>query len=524
MKNFKKNSLLMLLTLFVFTSCFKLEDTDFNTKDTATYFETEDDIASAVTVVYNSLAKGTQDELTTNSTFGGLYDGLTIILSASAHTGYDTRTFGGNKITSDNKDIKNLYVYSYFGISKANLVITKAKEIEMSEENRNKYIAEARFLRGLFYFNLVQYFGGVPIRVEDYDGSYEDSLLPRSSAEEVYDFIIEDFKFAETYLPLDDFDGGNHATGRASSSAASGLLAKVYLTMAGHPLNKGTSHYTLARDYAKKVMDLNIYQLLPDYGEIFHSTNKNNREWLFSVQFSDVANEQGHWGGWQNLQNNWDELSYGQWHDKGDGYGRVTLTQELVEAYNEEDPRAKFNIVRTKKKAKKGVPQIETKLWKLRTMKFRFSAPRGEARHQCAVNAPVLRYADILLTYAEAENEINGPTQASFDAINQVRARARAGIPFADIPASSEPADLFGLDQESLRENIFWERARELCLEGLDRFDLVRSGNYYTIKSNAVHVNQVGGVLDPEAHHDLLPIPIEAIRNNPKIENQNPGY
>ena len=138
----------------------------------------------------------------------------------------------------------------------------------------------------------------------------------------------------------------------------------------------------------------------------------------------------------------------------------------MVEAYNEEDPRAKFNIVRTKKKAKKGVPQIETKLWKLRTMKFRFSAPRGEARHQCAVNAPVLRYADILLTYAEAENEINGPTQASYDAINQVRARARAGIPFADISASSEPADLFGLDQESLRENIFWERARELCLEG----------------------------------------------------------
>jgi hypothetical protein len=104
MKNFKKNSLLMLLTLFVFTSCFKLEDTDFNTKDTATYFETEDDIANAVTVVYNSLAKGTQDELTTNSTFGGLYDGLTIILSASAHTGYDTRTFGGHKITRDNKD------------------------------------------------------------------------------------------------------------------------------------------------------------------------------------------------------------------------------------------------------------------------------------------------------------------------------------------------------------------------------------------------------------------------------------
>ena len=511
---------MMLLTLVVFTSCFKLEDTDFNTKDTDTFFETEEDVANAVIVVYNSLAKGTQDELSTNKTTGGLYDALTILLSNGAHTGYDTRTFGGNKFVSENNDVKNLYIWSYFAISKANLVITKAKEIEMPEENRNKHIAEARFIRGLVYFNLVQHFGGVPLRAEDYDGSYEDSLLPRSSAEEVYDFIINDLEFAESTLPLDDFNGADHATGRASSSAASGLLAKVYLTMAGHPLNKGVSHYTLARDYAKKVMDLNIYQLLPDYGDIFHSANKNNKEWLFSVQFSDVANEQGTWGGWQNLQAGWSKNAYSDWDANGDGYGRVAFTQEFVESYDETDPRAIFNIIRTKRNGK------EEKSHKFKTMKFRFSEPRGEARHHSSVNAPVLRYADILLMYAEAENEINmGPTIEAYNAINAVRARARAGIPFADIAASAEPADLAALDEVSFREIVFWERARELCLEGLDRFDLVRSGNYFQIKSNAAHLDLVGGVLAPEPYHDLLPLPIEAIRSNPLLSGfQNPGY
>lgn len=520
MKNLKNISLLMLLTLVVFTSCFKLEDTDFNTKDTVTFFESEEDIASGLVVAYNSLAKGSQDELSTNSTLGGLYDGLTILLANGGHTAYDTRTFGGNKFQSDNKDIKNLYVWSYFGISKANLVIVNANKIEMSDENRKKYIGEARFIRGLIYFNLVQYFGGVPIRTEDYDGSFEDSLLARSTTEETYDFIIEDLEFAEANLPLDDFNGEDHATGRATSSAASGLLAKVYLTMAGHPLNKGISHFTLARDYAKKVMDYQIYRLLPDYGDIFHSLNKNNREWLFSVQFNATANEQGIWGGWQNTQAGWGKGAYSEWDAYGDGYGRTTFTKEMVEAYEETDPRAIFNIVRVKRNAKDEDPH------KFKTMKFRFSEPRGEARHHCAVNAPVLRYADILLMYAEAINEINnGPTIEAYDAINAVRARARAGIPFANIPAASEPANLSGLDYDSFKETVFWDRARELCLEGLDRVDLVRSGNYYQIKSNAAHVDLVSAVDDPEPHHDLFPIPIEAIRSNPLLEgHQNPGY
>lgn len=520
MKNLKNIILLMFVSLVVFTACVDIQETDFNTKDTSTFFETEEDIIAGVTVAYNSLAKGTQDELSSGSTLGGIYDGLTILLANGGHTAYDTRTFGANKFQSDNKDIKNLYVWSYFGISKANLVITKSVDIEMSDENRAKYVGEARFIRGLIYFNLVQYFGGVPLRTEDYDGTYEDSLLPRATAEEVYEFIIEDLKFAEANLPLDDFSEGDHATGRATSSAASGLLAKVYLTMAGHPLNKGVSHFTLARDYAKKVMDLGIYQLLPDYGDIFHSLNKNNREWLFSVQFSKTANEQGAWGGWQNTQAGWGKDLYEKWDAYGDGYGRTTFTQEMVDAYEETDPRAIFNIVRVKRNAK---PESSHKL---RTMKFRFSESRGEARHHCYMNAPVLRYADILLMYAEAENEINnGPTVEAYTAINAVRTRARNGIPFADIPAATEPADLSGLDYTSFKETIFWDRARELCLEGLDRMDLIRSGNYYQIKSNAAHVGLESKVDAPEPHHDLFPIPIEAIRANPLLQgHQNPGY
>jgi len=512
MKISNYNIVLILLLLMVFTACVDLEDTDFNIEETDTFFETEDDIKKGVVAIYDALAKGNYE----SDGQGGIYDVPTILIGSGVHTVWDGRPFGNNEITSQVKEVEKMYLGSYFGISKANLILEKVEEIEMEEEEKLKYIGEARFLRGLFYFNLVQYYGGVPLVTTAYDYDYESAIIPRSSAEEVYEFIIKDFEFAEENLPLDDFAGGDFATGRATSSAASGLLSKVYLTMAGHPLNKGISHFQLAKDYAQKVIDLDIYTLLDDYATIFLSNNENNRELLFSVQFGPTVEECGNWGGWQNTK----ALNGHADTEFGEGYGRMSMTHEMAEAYKEEDPRFIYNVVSINKKGKP-----EPKAFKWKTNKFRFVAPYI-GRNSTEINAPVLRYADILLTLAEAENEINGPTDLAYDAINQVRARARKGIPFKDIAPSAEPADLAGLDQDSFRETVFWERARELFMEGLDRFDLVRSGNYMEIVEGAKHLNDKSYKgFDPLPHFDLLPIPLLAIRNNPALAgSQNPGY
>jgi len=503
--------IVVLLLFTAFTACVNLEETEFNIDETSTFFESEEDIQKAIVATYDALSKGYYED----GILGGVYDTATILMGSGIHTVWDTRAFGGNLFTSQTSEIEKMYLGSYFGISKANLVMEKVEGIEMTEEAKNKYIGEVRFLRGLFYFNLVQYFGGVPLTTKVYEYDYESAIIPRSTTDEVYDFIIEDFKFAEANLPLDDFNGSDNATGRATSSAASGLLAKVYLTMAGHPLNKGASHYQLAKDYAQKVIDLDIYNLLDDYSTIFFSNNENNREMLFSVQFGPVLEECGNWGTWQNV---------GDWigvdKEFGAGFGRVYITEEMVNAYNPDDPRFIYNVVTTNKKGKK-----EKKKFKWKTNKFRF-VQEYYGRNSTEINAPVLRYADILLTLAEAENELNGPTELAYNAINQVRVRARKGIPSKEIAPSLEPADLTGLDQESFRETVFWDRARELMMEGLDRFDCVRSGNYYELVKDAKHLNDGSYKgADPLPHFDLLPLPLLAIRNNPALQGQqNLGY
>ncbi|MGB2128673.1 MAG: RagB/SusD family nutrient uptake outer membrane protein [Flavicella sp.] len=528
MKQITHTYIILILSLFFATSCVDLETTNFNQKDTDTFFNTESDIAAGIVVVYDALAKGPYEFNTTNNLSGSVYDVPTILMGSGTHVAWDTREHGNNAFSSQTKILETMYTGSYFGISKANLVLEKIEEVEMSEEARNKYIAETRFLRGLFYFNLVQYFGGVPIIEKTYDYNYETSVVARSSIREVYDFIVADFEFAEQYLDAHDFDG-DFATGRATALAASGLLAKVWLTRAGHPLNdtkvyKDKTPYELAKEYAMKVVDSGVFQLEDDYGKIFTSDNENNREWLFSVQFGPLDNDKGNWGGWHNTKSTAYNDPYGV------GYGRVYLTEEMIDAWNEEDPRRKYIV-----KSLKSNGKDEKFKHRWGTKKFRFSEDTP-AKNQSSINAPVLRLADIYLVIAEVENELNsGPTSLAFEMINLVRERARKGMP-SDIDidniASEFPMDLVGdeaewADYNSFKESIIWERARELCMEGLDRFDLNRSGRYMELTQDAAHLKSNGGKgngFDPLPHHVLMPLPLISLRNNPAITENNPGY
>lgn len=528
MKHIKYIYALLVVASLSITSCVDLDSSTFSAKDTETFFNTENDIASGIVVIYDALAKGPYEFDTTNNLSGSVYDVPTILLGSGTHVAWDTREHGNNDFSAQTKILETMYTGSYFGISKANLVLEKIETIEMTEAVKNKYIAEIRFLRGLFYFNLVQYFGGVPLITNTYDYNYASTEVPRSSIREVYDFIVADLEFAETYLDPHDFDG-SFSTGRATGLGASGLLSKVWLTRAGFPLMdteiyNGNTAYENALFYAQKVVNSGEYELQDDYGKVFATTNENNREWLFSVQFGPNENDQGNWGGWHNTKST-------VYNDPfGEGYGRVYLTEEMIDAWNEEDPRSKFIV-----KSLKNNGKVEKFKHKWTTRKFRFSE-ENFSKNQTSVNAPVLRLADIYLVIAEAENEINnGPTDLAFQIINLVRARARNGVP-SDIDIDNTPSE-YPMDLQSddadwntyelFKQNIIWERARELCMEGLDRFDLVRSGRYMELTQDAAHLKSNGGKgkgFDPLAHHVLMPLPLIALRNNSAITANNPGY
>jgi len=509
MKKLNKILIFAIAVAFLLNACVDLDETSFSAETTDTYFDNEDDIRIALVAVYNTMTKR----------YGGLdvfNTGRITMGTLGTHSGWYTDDIGRhNYLGGTLGTLERNYLGSYFGISKANLVLQKLDEksgeeylIPMTDEARNGYKAEARFIRGLYYFNLAQFFGSVPIVTTYFDGNLTaETVVGLSSIEEVYNYLVEDFKFAEEHLTDRNF-GDLSQQGRATKGAAQGMLARVYMSMAGYPLNKGNDYYELAKVQALKVVDSGIYALQDDYTSLFYVSNENSNEWLFQVQFGPEEGLTGSWGFLQTVDGRF--KGSGLRRGKNDGVGRLFPTEELVGAYDESDPRFIYNIITTDIKGK---PNKKTH--KFKTTKFRHLED-FLGRNKTGMNAPILRYADILLMLAEAENELNGPADA-YQYINDVRARARRGSVLNEIPVSTEPADISGLTQEEFRESVFWERTRELCWEGVDRIDLVRSGNFVNLINDATYVGKESSVTEVTEEHIFFPLPLLVILNNDKI-------
>jgi hypothetical protein len=167
---------------------------------------------------------------------------------------------------------------SFLAINSANLVELKAENTTaISDANKKLYLAQVRFLRASAYFNLVRLYGEVPIvTVENTAGSNSFELV-QSPVADIYNVIVSDLQYAEANLPLTQANKG-----RATQGAAKALLAKVYLTMAGWPIKDNTK-YAAARDKAKEVIDLGIYDLDPDFANLWLYANRlTNKEYIFA--------------------------------------------------------------------------------------------------------------------------------------------------------------------------------------------------------------------------------------------------
>ncbi|RRB03687.1 RagB/SusD family nutrient uptake outer membrane protein [Larkinella rosea] len=457
-----------------------LEETPKSFFEEGNAFQTGKDATSAINGVYNRLRS------VYNMSWFHLSDVSGEELEANPVLA-EARDIDLNRYTSGTTIFDGFYTNSYILIDRANRVIANVPAIAMDAKLRDQIVGEARFLRALVYFNLVRTFGDVPL-VTSPTTDVTNVQRPRDETEKVYQQVIQDLKEAEAVLPAKYTVVAE--IGRATSGAAKAMLAKVYLTR---------KDWTNAAAKAKEVIDSKAYSLVPNYKDIFPPEKKNGPEHIFSVQFSCVLNTYG--------SPMAEAFAMVFTYPVQQAGGFLYVTPYHIKTYLPGDARQEINVVTEKKNIatgaiiKPGADQgpANDKYWD--------SAPCG--RSQARNNFMVIRYADVLLMYAEALNELNGPGTDAYAAINQIRARARNGV------ATAEPQDLKGLTQAQFRDAVLQERSWELCFEGHRRWDLLRTGKF-------LETLQKAGI--PVAEKNLLyPIPQNEIDVNPALK-QNPGY
>ena len=506
---YKSKIVLGLILLIGLASCSDfLDESDPSNLTPDSFYTTEKHAESAIAAVY------------ADARFIG--DGAGIFSSnwqlLMAPTGVTTTQ------TAQNSDLNNLYSLSYDentghvknwwrGIYKvignANLVLENVPGIEMDEAKKNKVLGEARFLRAWAYFMAVRLWGDIPLITSPQSADSEDFFPVRSPQSEVYSLIVSDLQTAENAgLPWTD------ETGRVSQAAVKTLLSKVYLTMAGFPLNE-TGRYADAAAKAKEVIDnAGPLGLFDTYAEVHDEALNNQTEHIFSLQYNDLvaSNPMG------NMRPNFQPVTY-----RGpDGTGSTVPTQEFYQSYEDGDLRAvdregwfytSYYTNGSGDLFDLGAPFI-FKHFNV-TANGTQGVP-GTAKDN--LNVPIFKYSEVLLIYAEAQNEADsGPNQDALDALTSIRNRAQLITP-----------GLAMYNQDSFREDVWRERWHELAFEMKTWFDMVRLRKVYNDETNNFdnfvgHVNLSSDQALQEKHL-LFPIPGPELINNPNLTPQNPGY
>lgn len=501
----------------LFSSCADLDQSSISSIDKDNFYQSKGDIETAINGIYQEFSV---------DGFYGMYNNQSIYindlqsdyvkagaLTNSAHI----RELSNFAIQPTNLFVSYAWEEHYTAINRANVVIDKVSDASwLDNQSKQNYVNEARFLRALMYFNLVRYFGGVPIVLHDGEGEG----APRNSIDEVYQQIVDDFTAAED-LPA----GYSDRDSKPSSLSASAMLSKVYLVWAQTLTEKGRSNqkefYQKAINYAQKVIDSGKYRLIDKFIDNWSVDKKNGPEHIFSVEHdhSINANVTGHC----TFGTNWSDSEpvllatsdkYYTQMDAKDQRRDGSWAKRIFNPNTGTD--FEFTIPRFRKY--------------IDSLNFANPASSGNVAGQ-STNTTVIRYAEILLIKAEAENELNGPTTAAYDAINQVRRRAYWS-PYNNVqntPSDGSALDLSGLTQEEFRERLREERRLEFILEGQRWFDLVRWHILIKyVKANTPNDEETIGtkttkVQNVSKKNYLLPLPLNQITLNPNLE-QNWGY
>ena len=481
-----------------------------------------------------------------------------------------TREQASNAYTSTDSYVQNTWASLYTAIYQANSFLEAIQEArdrfsDTEQELISCFEAEARALRGLYYFELVRWFGNVPLVTASAESYRLPTEFVQADPVQVYEFIEADLKAAAEVLPwsADDKLRSDNSF-RLSKGAVLGLLARVYATWAGYPL-RDTSKWELAAEAAGKVVKSGKHALLKDYEQLWK--NAANNVWAPSESLIEAtfyapqpnAASSGRVGKWNgvnavqgSIKGNYNMALYkihptflAGWKDRGQDLrwalsfadykytltGKTAITTSKIDGVDTwitMDMAIDDKADNWKADFRKNFCfQLTPAKWDIE--KYVEDANQVADNNLSNVNWYVLRYADVLLLYAEALNEISdGPTSDAYLAINQVRRRG-FGL---DVDTYSAKADLKrGLDQEAFRQAVRDERSYELAFEGQRRCDLVRWG-IYAKRIREVYEGLmdwhelgpnyfIGALYTIEGKNELLPIPLHDVdlsgfKQNPK--------
>ena len=407
--------------------------------------------------------------------------------------------------TPTNNFVAALWNGYYSGISRANQALAALATASIDTKTKNQLVGEVRFIRGYYYFNLVRFFGKVPkvVRVpkDAQDANTDPAFQTRAPVDTIYNVITQDLQFAIDNLPL----RAQAAVGHANKGAAQALLAKTYLYR---------KNWQQVQTLTQAVINSGQYALVPDYTTIWRYVGNNSAESIFETQSGTFNNGDLAVGGyctWQGPRVG----PKGGWTDLGFGFD--TPSPDLVNAYEPGDKRKASTIIAIDRSGK-GLGTVLYDGFRIpsgdsvQSAYYNYKAYASENkniepflgnRDQKQKNVRLLRYADVLLMNAEANNEL-GQTATAITYLNQIR--NRAGL------TATKAAS-----QIDVRNAIWKERRLELALEHDRFFDLVRTGR-------AAQVMQAAGKNFVAGKNELLPVPSLQIQLSGGKLDQNPGY
>lgn len=483
----------------------------------ANFPENEGDIKLLLNGVYGLLR---ENSIYNEGLFGfGVLDGATPNAFNWGNTPI-AKAGNGQLSSGDGSIVTFRWTRSYAIIFRANYLLQAIDEVELEEEVKAVYRGEAHFLRGLAYSILAESYGGVPI-VLDALSTEEARNLSRASVEETWNQVIADYDVAIASLAIDAPE-----VGRATKGAALGMKMRAFLYQ-----NK----YDQVLEVVGQIEALDKYALFPSYEGLFKLENENNEEVIFDVQYISGENSQG------SLHDQYCGTGTGSW-TRG---SRYVPTDDLVNAYEMidgsavdpanpfagRDPRLEFTVV---------VPGSYFLGYRFPNYLYpggAFNHPGNRLKHlssrkyriepesdlppsgQSSLNNIILRYADVILSKAEAIIETNGNIDEAITLINRIRTE-RDDVKITPLP--------MGLTQTEAREKLRHERRIEFALEGLYWADIKRwniGKDIYPIEvkdhnGNIIETKFPNGYLD---FYDLLPIPDSELSLNENLE-QNPGW
>lgn len=497
-KNYLNKFLLAVLSLFILSTCdnFLAEDPK-NFINPEEFYTTQEDAEGGLTGVYAILRSG--------GLFAGNSDGIIFMNHKNSEYTWpwsmDSPDVGYINYSPSYKSPINIWRDTYDGIKRTNNFIENLEgvEVDFPEPIKNQYIGEAKFLRALMYYYLVQFFGDVPLVTESFEGG-SDYFVERNNSDEVWEFVKHDLNYSINNLPQKSQYSGSDIS-RASKGAAQTLLAKVHMIL---------EEWAEAKQLIDSIIESGEYSLESDIVENWRTDSEHGPESIFEIQFASgfspgMGNSLFQLSGPANFEHPiTGNIVGGLWTG-------VAYSPEFFNSFEDEDLRKKKLFLDPETHAGPVGRYFTGKYFDPNVM-FQGQWLNGP------VNVVLFRYADVLLMKAEVENEVNnGPNVAAYDAIDQVRDRVNASK----------------LDQNlsynQFLDAVFDERAKELFYEGHRFFDLKRRG--FEFLKNRVEPNRLNlfdyvghtGSFEIQEYMLKLPIPINEMDANPHL-TQNPGY